>query len=175
MLTPRGGWRKSQCGGKASPRCPLYLQGVSKEWCFPLLPAHQPPSLQPPLRDKVPKNLSSSLPHRRTNTEFDFSLKKLFGRHVGQEECQTSPQRPRTLSYQTRSHRDVRLWLQTSIRCHREDTQLCLGREGGEKGAVSYGIRGCREERSWERDQPTTRMKAVKGLLKFLKGNRESK
>lgn len=33
------------------------------------------------------------------------------------------------------------------------------------------GLMGAEKSLPWERDQPTTRMKAVKGLLEFLKGN----
>lgn len=48
-------------------------------------------------------------------------------------ESQTSQRQPGALSYQTRSHRDVQLWLQISTRCHMEDTQLCLRKERRKK------------------------------------------
>ena len=67
-------------------------------------------------------------------------------------------------SYQTRWHRDARLWLQISARCHREDTPSCLGRARGEQELSDCGGTQGGSDPGAE-ISPGTRLKEVTGKV----------
>lgn len=86
--------------------------------------------------------------------------------------CPASRRQPGPLSYQTRWHRDARLWLPISARCHMEDTRSCLGKErGGQE--LSDGEARMLEELPPGQTEISlgTRLEGGNCLLEFLKGS----